>query len=409
MPEIIWKTEKRKISDLVEFKNNPRKLSEKQAEDLKKSLKKFGLAEIPAINTNNTILAGHQRIKILSQLKGPQYEIDVRIPSRELTDKESEEYVIRSNQNTGEWDRDILKDMFDMEDLCDWGFDEDDLTILDEEFEGTEGDDDVGEAPEEPVTKIGDMYHLGEHKLLCGDSAFIDDVQKVMEGQLADMLFTDPPYGVSYEGAAYDGKRKKRSKIESDDLNEEDLKNKVKEWFYNASTVLRGGAYTLSTVPAGPLHLIFTEVFKELGWLRQVLIWNKQAMVIGRSEYHYKHEPILFGWVPGKRLNCPDRTKTSVWDFNRPTRSDLHPTMKPVEMWMYGIKNHTKKGDLLYEPFVGSGTTLIACEKMGRKCFGLEIDPRYCDVIVKRYVDFCKKNKKEHSVMRNGEICNFFD
>ena len=403
--KIYWVTEKRKLKDLIEYKNNPRKLSEKQEEDLRESLEKFGLAEIPAINTDNTILAGHQRLKVLAAInKNSDIEIDVRVPNRCLTEEESQEYLIRSNKNTGEWDYDILKDMFDMEDLLEWGFDEDDLIIVDEEFEDTEGDDDVGEAPEEPVSKIGDMYHLGEHKLLCGDSALIDDVQKVMEGQFADMLFTDPPYGVSYEGGTKD-----KLKIESDDLNEEDLKNKVKEWFYNASTVLRGGAYTLSTVPSKPQHLIFAEAFKELGWLRQILIWNKQALVLGMSEYHYKHEPILFGWVPGKRLNCPDRTKTTVWDFNRPTRSDLHPTMKPVEMWMYGIKNHTKKGDLLYEPFMGSGTTLIACEKMGRKCFGLEIDPRYCDVTVKRYVDFCKKNGEKYSIKRNGEICNDFD
>lgn len=150
----------------------------------------------------------------------------------------------------------------------------------------------------------------------------------------------------------------------------------------------------MATVPPGPLHLIFAGDWIEREWLRQIMVWNKDCMVMGHSEYHYKHEPILFGWKPGDRLKSKDRTKTTVWDFDRPKRSKEHPTMKPVAMWEYGVQNHTKKEDLIYEPFCGRGTTIIACEKTNRKCYGMELDPKYCDVIISRWEEYTGKKAK---------------
>jgi site-specific DNA-methyltransferase (adenine-specific) len=159
------------------------------------------------------------------------------------------------------------------------------------------------------------------------------------------------------------------------------------QWFDAADKVTRSGAYWLATVPAGPLHGVFFNDWKRRGYLRQVMVWNKDSMVMGHSEYHYKHEPILFGWKPGNRLKNSDRTKTTVWDFARPKASREHPTMKPVEMWSYAIKNHTKPGDAVYEPFSGSGTTIIACEQLGRKCRAIEISPGYVAVALQRWAD----------------------
>lgn len=196
------------------------------------------------------------------------------------------------------------------------------------------------------------------------------------------MVITDPPYGV-----AYVGKTKDALTVENDDVDEHTLGAMCKQWFDRADEVSRAGAYWVATVPAGPLHGVFFNDWKARGYLRQVMVWNKDSMVLGHSEYHYKHEPILFGWKPGDRLKNNDRTKTTVWDFPRPKASREHPTMKPVEMWKYAIGNHTRLGDLVYEPFSGSGTTIIACENLGRKCRAIELSPAYVAVAIQRWAD----------------------
>lgn len=211
-----------------------------------------------------------------------------------------------------------------------------------------------------------------------------------MGGGLADMVITDPPYGV-----AYVGKTKDALKVENDDVDEKTLAEMCKDWFDRADEVSRDGAYWVATVPAGPLHGVFFFDWKQRGILRQVMVWNKDSMVLGHSEYHYKHEPILFGWKPGgDRLKNDDRTKTTVWDFPRPKASREHPTMKPVEMWAYAIGNHTKSGDTVYEPFSGSGTTIIACEQLGRKCRAIELNPGYVAVALQRWADATGKMPK---------------
>lgn len=210
-----------------------------------------------------------------------------------------------------------------------------------------------------------------------------------MSGALADMVLTDPPYGV-----AYVGKTKDALKIQNDNVDEKTLAGMCKDWFDRAEEVSRDGAYWVATVPPGPLHGVFFLDWKKRGILRQVMVWNKDSMVLGHSEYHYKHEPILFGWKAGERLKNSDRTKTTVWDFPRPKKSREHPTMKPVEMWCYAIQNHTRPKDAVYEPFSGSGTTIIACERLGRKCRAIEIDPNYVAVAIERWHEATGKEPK---------------
>jgi site-specific DNA-methyltransferase (adenine-specific) len=196
------------------------------------------------------------------------------------------------------------------------------------------------------------------------------------------MVITDPPYGV-----AYVGKTKDALKVENDDVDETTLAKMCKQWFDAADEVSRAGAYWIATVPPSLQNQTFFNDWKARGYLRQVMVWNKDSMVLGHSEYHYKHEAILFGWKLGERLKNSDRTKTTVWDFARPKASREHPTMKPVEMWVYAIGNHTERGNCVYEPFSGSGTTIIACEQLGRKARAIEISPNYVAVALQRWSD----------------------
>jgi DNA modification methylase len=389
------------IKKLIKAEYNPRKLSTEQYESIKSSLLRFGMVDPVIVNSNpereNIIIGGHQRVKVWSDLGHktiPCYFIDLTL------DKEKE-LNVRLNKNTGEFDIDLLNSFFEKDELLDWGFQDFELelpAIKNLEPEETTGDDDVLVlVPDRTI--LGDIYQLGQHRLMCGDSADFGSVEKLMDGKLCDMVLTDPPYGV-----AYVGKTKDALTIENDECDEDKLTENVSNWFGNAYTVSRDGAYWIATVPPGPLHLIFASEFKKLGVLRQIMVWVKNSLVMGHSEYHYRHEPILFGWKPGgDRLKNTDRTKDTVWEFDRPQRSDLHPTMKPVEMWCYAINNHTESGDLLYEPFSGSGTTHIACEKTNRICYGMELSPKYCDVIVNRYVNFCKENNRKWSVILNGK------
>jgi DNA modification methylase len=251
---------------------------------------------------------------------------------------------------------------------------------LNKQTAGSIDQDEVPEVPEEAITNPGDVWILGRHRLMCGDASDPDAVQKLMDGNLADMLLTDPPYGV-----AYVGKTKDALKVENDDLDEGALRELMGKVFNVVRANCREGAYWYATVPPGPLHLVFAQDWKERGILRQVLVWSKDSMVLGRSEYHYQHEPILFGWVPGERHKNPDRTRTSVWECPRPKASREHPTMKPVALWARAMIDGSRSGEIVFDPFMGSGTTIVAAEQLGRRAFGMEVSPLYCDVIVKRW------------------------
>jgi len=397
---------KAKISDFRPQQRNANRHTQRGLSMLDESMAKNGFIGAMTSARNGEVFDGSARLETAYDRFGEEVEpividadgtrpIIVRrtdIPSAD--DPRAKKLAIAANRIAEvdlDWDPELLKAIGEDIDISDLFFDNE-LENLIEGFEEdaerehkglTDPDDLPDEDDVETRCKRGDIWQLGRHRLMCGDSTVITDVERLMNGKKADMVFTDPPYGVAYQGKTADALT-----IENDDLPPEKLKELITKWFNCVDAVTRGGAYLLATVPAGRLHLLFTDDWNNRGWLRQILVWNKSAMVMGHSEYHYKHEPILFGWKPGDRLKNSDRTKTSVWDFDKPTANRIHPTMKPVEMWEYGIKNHTNKNDLLYEPFGGSGTTLIACEKNDRICYGMELSPEYCDVILKRWEDF---------------------
>lgn len=373
---------------------NPRLIRDEKYKKLVNSILEFpemlNIRPI-VVDSDMTVLGGNMRLKACMDAGMDKVPV---ILADDLTDDQKRRFIIADNVGYGEWDWEVLANEWDAGELADWGLDV--PTEWGEEVQAEAQEDDY-EIPDEIVTDIvlGDLFEIGPHRLLCGDSTDSEAVGRLMNGEKADMVFTDPPYGV-----AYVGKTKDALTIESDDVSPSELKDLVSAWFSNVDLFTRNGAYLLATVPARPLHLIFAQDWLDRGWLRQIMVWNKSSMVLGNSEYHYKHEPILFGWKPnGDRLKNTDRTKTTVWDFEKPSANREHPTMKPIKMWAYGIKNHTKSGWLIYEPFTGSGTTMVAAHQLNRKCYGMELDPKYCQVIVDRML----KLDPNIEIKRNGE------
>ena len=390
-----------KLKDINPAPYNPRK--DLQPDDpeyvkLKKAIDEFGLVDPLVVNKRgNVLISGHQRHKILLARGDTETQVSIV----DLPPQKEKALNLALNKISGEWDNIKLKDILEELDTGDFdieitGFDlqeiEDLMTQVWQDEEGTPEvyEDDVPEPPEEPVCKTGDLWILGKHRLLCGDSTKSENIVRLMGDLKADMVLTDPPYGVDYTG-----KTKNALKIQNDTSDEEALEELVKGAFDAAQEVSRPGAYWYATVPAGPLHLIFASDWKRRGTLRQILVWVKDSMVLGHSEYHYKHEPILFGWVPGDRHKNPDRTRTSVWEVPRPKRSEEHPTMKPVALWAQAIEDGSKPGELVYDPFLGSGTTIVAAEQLDRVCFGVEIDPKYCDVIIQRWENLTGEKAKK--------------
>lgn len=511
---IKWVNEKRKISELKEHPKNPRELTKKQYKDLKQSVLEFGYVETATINQDNVLLAGHQRLKVLKDILKEQgvkedIEIDVRYPERPLTDKEAEEYLIRSNLNTGQWDDIKLASDWEQENLIEWGFDEDYFEDVEElEPDETKGDDDVPDEQQDIITKPGDLYELGEHRVLCGDSTVVTDVDKLMGGEKAVLAHNDPPYGM----------KKEKDGVKNDNLNYDDLLEFNKKWInLQFSFLTDNGSFYCWGIDE-PLMDIYSHILKPLiktqkATFRELLTWNKGdagaggVSFIGKDgmrSYPKADEKCLFvmcgvqgfnnnadnyfeGWdsirlylvqekeklgltnkeltehlntahthywttsqwaFPTKehytklqelgKANNIDAFKkeyeeikkeyystrayfnnthdnmTNVWDFRRTNQKERegtggHATPKPLELCNRVIMSSSQTGDIVADWFLGSGSTLIACEKTNRKCYGIELDPKYCDVIVRRYVKFCKENNRSYSVKRNGEVCEEFN
>lgn len=374
------------ISDLIPYERNPRK-NDKAVKKVAASLEQFGLVKNSVVvDEDMVLLAGHTTLKAMQSLGWATCPAVTQVFG--LTEEEKVAYRIADNKlgELAEWDIDLL--VGELASLAEVGFDAEltgfDTDALAEMYppEKLEVVEDDYEPPVEIETSIqrGDLFRLGRHRLLCGDSTSAEDVGWLMDGKKADLLLTDPPYGVSYVG-----KTKDALTIENDALTEEDLEELIRGAFSIAETHCRPGAYWYATVPAGPLHLLFADDWKARGILRQIMVWVKDSMVLGHSEYHYQHEPILFGWMPGERYKNPDRTRTTVWECPRPKASREHPTMKPVALWARAIQDGSREADLVFDPFLGSGTTLVACEQLGRTCYGMEISPQYCQVIIDRW------------------------
>lgn len=259
------------------------------------------------------------------------------------------------------------------------GYDDSDLRELDATLDKPLVEDEPPAPLPEPVSRRGDVWEMGGHRLMCGDSTDGGDVSLCLNGERADMVLTDPPYGVEYEG-----KTEHALKVTNDGA--KGLPALLDGAFGLAIKNTKPGAVWYVAAPARPLHIVFADWLHKAGVWRQTITWVKDSMVLGHSDYHYQHEPIFYGWTPGaKHKEPPDRTQTTVWNIPRPKASREHPTMKPVELFARAVGNSAEIGWIIYEPFSGSGTTIIACEQLGRKCYAIEIEPRYVDVGIRRW------------------------
>lgn len=390
----------RKINELIPAEYNPRQLSKEQAEQLKASLQRFGAVD-PAIvnmhpNRKNIIVGGHQRLKTAQSIGWDTFPcVEV-----ELDRDKERELNIRLNKNTGGWDYDALANYFEVEELTDWGFSTEEL-FGDIKTEEAEAEEDDYQVPDEIHTDIvlGDLIEIGEHRLLCGDSTDSDKVAKLMDGQKADMVFTDPPYGVSYEGGH---NKKKRDGIIADTLSGSDL-----------STLFQDSINTacIFTHDHAPFYIWYStnksiETFIGLSntpiSVRAVIAWYKVKSGLGAfmSQYIPNFEPCIYGHKKGKSIKWYGPTdEKSVWELKNDNKNKLHPTQKPIELPERALKNSSKKGDIIYDAFLGSGSTMVACHQLKRKCYGMELDPKYCQVIIDRML----KLDETLEVKINGE------
>jgi len=380
------------VEALIPYAKNSRTHSDAQVAQIAASIKEFGWTNPILIDGTKGIIAGHGRLMAARKLGYDKVPV---IQLKDMTESQKKAYVIADNQlamNAG-WDIDLLKievadlqeDGFDLELL---GFDNKMLdSLLEPEVkDGLTDENAVPELPKEPKTKLGDIYILGEHRLMCGDSTSIEAVEKLTDG-LVDILVTDPPYNVNYEGATKD-----KLKIMNDSMDDEQFRQFLRDAFVAADAVMKQGAvYYIWHADSEGYN--FRGACRDAGWkVRQTLIWAKDSMVMGRQDYHWKHEPCLYGWKEGAaHLWAADRKQTTIIECTKPRVNDIHPTMKPVELMEYQILNNTKGQDVVLDLFGGSGSTLIACEKTGRKARLMELDPKYCDVIVKRWEEFTGK------------------
>ena len=390
--KIVYK----RVDEIIPYVNNPRKISQNAIDNVASSIKNFGFKVPIIIDKDNEIVAGHTRI--LAAKKLGMEEVPC-IVADDLTDTQVKAFRIADNKTAefSEWDFDLLE--VELEGLGDefTGFDIDELgELFNDDTEVIEDDFDE-EPPEEPISKRGDIWLLGRHRLMCGDSTSEDDVATLMDGNKADMYLTDPPYNVNYTGGTKD-----KLTIQNDNLEDSEFRKFLSDAFVAADKVMKPGA-VFYIWHADTEGYNFRGACIDTGWqVRQCLIWNKNTMVMGRQDYQWKHEPCLYGWKDGAgHLWNSDRKQTTVLDFQRPTRNGEHPTMKPVALFDYLIRNNTKGQDIVLDSFMGSGTTIIACEQNGRIAYGLEIDPKYVDVIVNRYISF-KESDEDVFLIRDG-------
>ena len=365
------------ISQVIPNPTNPRIIKDDKFKKLVKSIEEFPqMLELRPIvvDKNMVVLGGNMRLKacIAAGLK----EVPI-IVADNLTEQQQAEFIIKDNVGFGEWDWDLLANQWDVEALEDWG--------LELPFDNTpvqEAADDDYEIPEtiEVNVVLGDVIEIGQHKLLCGSSTETDEWAKIMGEELCDLVVTDPPYNVAYVGGTKDALTIMNDKMEGSDFY---------QFLYDFYTAL--GSYTKAGGSWYVWHADreganFRRAMADAGLpVKQCLIWVKNSMVMGRQDYQWKHEPCLYGWKEGAAHNWySDRKQTTVLEFNRPTRNAEHPTMKPVELIAYQIQNSSKVGDLVCDGFLGSGTTMVAAHQLGRKCYGTELDPKYCQVIVDR-------------------------
>ena len=432
------KIETRKLKDLIPSEYNPRKSTKQQEKALSESLQKYGCVEPIIVNEYqpkdkdgniiesesryNIIIGGHFRVRELLKLKVEEVECVIV----NLNLEQEKELNIRLNSNTGEWNFDLLLSNFNTDELESWGFNSDELDKLSfktEEDKVNELIDDSEDLPEEttkePKTKLGDLFYLGEHRLLCGDSVNEDQVKLLINNKKADLVITDPPYNVAYD------KNKQFDKILNDEMSKEEFYNFLLKVFKNYNNIVLKDGGVIYIFHSDSERINFTKAFTDADfYFSQILIWVKNHFVLGRQDYQNKHEPIIYGWKKGKshyfidnrnngnvfedeidlkklkkeellrmletilKIDSDKNTTslpTTVIHCNKPNKSDLHPTMKPIKLLGRLIINSSRKNELIVDLFGGSGSTLIASHQLERICYTMELDPHYCDVIIERW------------------------
>ncbi|MFU0572771.1 site-specific DNA-methyltransferase [Gardnerella greenwoodii] len=393
------------VSELIPYVRNARTHSEAQVAQIAASIREFGFLSPILVAEDNTILAGHGRLAAALKLGLKKVPC---VKENHLTETQKRAYIIADNKlslNAG-WDNELLAvELSELEgadfnlDLL--GFDEAELSsIFDADKDVSDDDFDVEKELEEPCfSKTGDMWTLGRHRIICGDATKLETYKTLLENTKVNLVVTDPPYNVNYEGAA--------GKIKNDNMENDKFYQFLFNSFVNMEQAMADDA-SIYVFHADTEGLNFRKAFQDAGfYLSGCCIWKKPSLVLGRSPYQWQHEPCLYGWKKkGKHKWYAGRKETSVWEFEKPKKNADHPTMKPIALLAYPIKNSSMTNSLVLDPFAGSGSTLIACEQTGRICYAIELDEKYCDVIVKRYIEQVG-NDKSVKVLRGGKEYSF--
>ena len=373
------------IDKLIPYVNNAKKHTDDQVTRIASSIREFGFVNPVLVDKDFNIIAGHGRVMAAQKLGWTEVPC---LFVEGLTEAQRKAYILADNRlgELAEWDMELVTSELELLQELDFDIDLTGFELPEPESELVE-EDELPEPPEEPISKPGDIWLLGEHRVMCGDSTSIDDVEKLMGGLEADLYLTDPPYNVDYVG-----KTKDALKIQNDVMDDSPFRQFISDAFTAADSVLRKGA-VFYIWHAGTEAYNFIGGVRDCNWLlKEILVWVKNVMVMGRQDYQWQHEPCLYGWKDGaSHYWASDRKQTTVLNFDKPARNGEHPTMKPVELFDYLIKNSSRPGDVVLDSFGGSGTTIIACEQNNRKGYCMELDPRYVDVIVKRWENLTGK------------------
>ena len=393
------------VSELIPYVRNARTHSEAQVAQIAASIREFGFLSPILVAEDNTILAGHGRLAAALKLGLKKVPC---VKENHLTETQKRAYIIADNKlslNAG-WDNELLAvELSELEgadfnlDLL--GFDEAELSsIFDADKDVSDDDFDVEKELEEPCfSKTGDIWTLGRHRVICGDATKLETYKTLLENTKVNLVVTDPPYNVNYEGSA--------GKIKNDNMEDDKFYQFLFNSFVNMEQAMADDA-SIYVFHADTEGLNFRKAFQDAGfYLSGCCIWKKPSLVLGRSPYQWQHEPCLYGWKKkGKHNWYAGRKETSVWEFEKSKKNADHPTMKPIALLAYPIKNSSMTNSLVLDPFAGSGSTLIACEQTGRICYAIELDEKYCDVIVKRYIEQVG-NDKSVKVLRGGKEYSF--
>lgn len=395
------------LSQLVPYVNNARTHSKAQITKLRSSLREFGFINPVIIDRDFGIIAGHGRV-----LAAKEEGID-QVPCvfvDHLTEAQKKAYIIADNRMAmdADWDEALLRieiEALQAEafDVSLTGFDEKeiaDLLATDDDVQDDEFDVEA-ELDKPTITKAGDIWQLGPHRLICGDSTKPETFAALMDGKKANLVVTDPPYNVNYEGSA--------GKIKNDNMENTAFYQFLLTAFQNTEAVMADDA-SIYVFHADTEGLNFRKAFADAGfYLSGTCIWKKQSLVLGRSPYQWQHEPVLFGWKKkGKHKWYTGRKESTIWEFDKPKKNGDHPTMKPIPLVAYPIKNSSMSNTLVLDPFGGSGSTLIACEQTERICHTIELDEKFCDVIVKRYIEQVGA-ADQVTVIRDGNTYSYDD